>query len=160
MKTTLYRMFRSMNKHHHPTMWERTKWKPSSTFPSNWQSNEKNDNPKSNDENYFQRRIQTNMLNASKKFYKINCLIIYIANKNAEKWAETYLYIPFPFAGDSRHGNFYENLLQISKVRAMHCELALSISLNSGIHLGVCLHTLGSIQYPNRLHSSLPCRDE
>lgn len=75
--------------------------------------------------------FETNMLDASKKFYKINCLIMFVANKNAEKWAETYLYFPFPFAGDGRHGNSYENLLLVSKVRVMYYESALSTCLNS-----------------------------
>ncbi len=43
---------------------------------------------------------------------------MFVANKNAEKWAETKLHFPYPFAGDDGVGgqNSYERVHRVSKV--------------------------------------------
>jgi curved DNA-binding protein CbpA len=58
--------------------------------------------------------FETTMLDPSKKYYRTNCLILFVSNKQAEKWAETQLYFPYPFVGSDAG---YEKILNVGKVR-------------------------------------------
>ena len=104
--------------------------------------------------------FETTMLDPSKKYYRTNCLILFVSNKEAEKWAETQLYFPYPFVGSDAG---YEKILHVGKVRRVihHTydhELFESLSLACGLSLLPQTYThKGSIQHPDGIDSSLPC---
>ena len=56
---------------------------------------------------------KTMLVSSTKQRYKTNCLIMLVANKHAEKWAESKLYFPYPFVGED---GSYERVLQVAKV--------------------------------------------
>jgi len=60
--------------------------------------------------------FEKKMLDSSRK-YKTHCLIMFVANKDAEKKGEEEFYFPYPFAGEDGYHNPYESILQIAKVR-------------------------------------------
>ena len=58
--------------------------------------------------------FEKTMLDPTKQRYKTNCLIMMVANKHAEKFAESKLYFPYPFVvGED---GSYERVLQVAKV--------------------------------------------
>jgi hypothetical protein len=111
--------------------------------------------------------FEMTMLDPSKKYYRTNCLILFVSNKQAEKWAETQLYFPYPFVGSDAG---YEKILNVGKVRRVidhtyDLELFEHFrTLYSQQHLSVSLTCLwspsthkGPIQHPDGIDSSLPC---
>lgn len=60
---------------------------------------------------------QMTVIEGSMRVYKTHCLIMFVANKQAEKIGEEELFFPYPFTGEAGGQNGYRNLLQVAKVR-------------------------------------------
>ena len=54
--------------------------------------------------------LERKMLDPSRKVYGTHCLIMFVANKNAERKGEEELYFPYPFTGEG-----YEGMIQVAK---------------------------------------------
>lgn len=59
------------------------------------------------------------MLDPSRKAYQKHCLIMFVANKNAEKKGLEEVYFPYPFAGEPNGPNAHQSTIQIAKASSL-----------------------------------------
>lgn len=61
--------------------------------------------------------LESEVMDPVSKLYKRHVLIMFVANKAAEKKGEEVYYFPFPFAGESREDASYGDVIWTAKVR-------------------------------------------